>query len=383
MTIAFCTTLRLDAATLAGRILPLSRQLAKQYEVHIIHLGTSQPDAVLHFHSAGPEPFTRTTHGKERHRGLKLLTTFIRIAIQTAAHLQRIRPDVIVIAKPLPHNTGGVTLYRLAHRRSKIILDADDFELTANQLTSLLQRSAVHWSERQAATLAHAIIVATPFLQDHFQQLTSGRKPVHLIPTGLDPELFAKLSSRPPPAAPRLLYLGSLSAGSGHRVDLLPSILALVRKYNPAATLTIAGFGDDENALRTALAQTGLNRAVRWVGRFTNQDVAGLVVDASLIIDPIDASITQRAKSSFRTLVAAAAGRPVVTSNVGIRPQLLPPDLHDRFFANAADPTDYAAKISHLLTHPLTVTEQTTLQKHAVTFSWTELARQYITVLTV
>lgn len=382
MKIVFCTTLNLNASTLVGRILPLARELSREHTTHVIHLGTSATQDRLKLHSVGNEPFHRSPTGKKRLRGLSLIIALKTIAMRTALTLQHIQPDIIIIAKPLPHNTLGVALYHFWHRRIKIILDVDDFELTANHLSSLAQRAAVHWSERKAAKLAYHIFVATPFLGDHFSRLTNNQKTPTLIPTGLDPALLTKLSQLPPPAEPSLLYLGSLSARSGHRVDLLPDILALIQARYPSATLTIAGHGDDESALRQALKQRGLNQHVRWLTPFNLSDVPRLVSAASILIDPIDASITQRAKSSFRTLVAGAAGRPVITSDVGIRPQLLPAGLHTRFFAEPANSRDYAIKTLNLLQNPLTETEQVSLKKHATAFSWTELARQYITVLT-
>lgn len=381
MKIAFCTTLNLNSSTLVGRILPLAEELAHHHSVHIIHLGPNTTHDPLVLKSVGDEPFTRSAQGKQRLHGLALVIALKKIALRTAFALQRIQPDIVIIAKPLPHNTLGVALYHFFHRSTKIFLDVDDFELTANQLTSLAQRAAIHWSERKAAKLAQHIFVATPFLSDHFSQLTNSQKIPTLVPTGLDAALLTKLSELPTVSEPSLLYIGSLSTGSGHRVDLLPVILKQVRQQHPTATLTIAGHGDDETTLRTAFEQAGLSTAVQWVGRFSLTEAPEFVAQARIMLDPIDASITQRAKSSFRTLVAAAAGRPVVTSNVGIRPQLLPSELHDRFFAEPANPQDYATKIIELLQNPLTENEQTSLKKHAAQFSWTELSKHYTKAL--
>lgn len=383
MKIAFCATLNLNASTLVGRILPLARELSSEHAIHVIHLGESTADQPLTFHPVGPEPFSRTPHGKKRLRGLSLIIAMKTIALRTALTLHRLRPDIIIIAKPLPHNTLGAALYHFFHRHAKIFLDVDDFELTANHLTSLVQRAAIHWSERKAAKLAHHIFVATPFLGDHFSQLTNNQKIPTLIPTGLDHTLLTELSQLPPPIESSLLYLGSLSTSSGHRVDLLPDILALVQTQYPSTTLTIAGHGDNEVALRETIEQRGFRNYVNWLTPFSLSDVPRLISAASILIDPVDTSITQRAKSSFRPLVAAAAGRPVVTSDVGIRPQLLPAELHARFFAQPANPQDYAAKILNLIQNPLTATEQTNLKKHAANFSWTELAKRYIKALTL
>ena len=133
----------------------------------------------------GSNPFQRTVHGKKRNSGFSLIWTMKINALRAAWQLVKIKPDVIIIAKPLPENTFAVVLAKPFLRTTKILLDVDDFELQANQLTSLFQRAAIHWSERVASKMASHIIVATPFLGDHMQLLAGSKKPVTLIPTGL------------------------------------------------------------------------------------------------------------------------------------------------------------------------------------------------------
>jgi glycosyltransferase involved in cell wall biosynthesis len=158
-------------------------------------------------------------------------------------------------------------------------------------------------------------------------------------------------------------------------------MLQTVASEYPETRLLIAGTGDSEHNLRAAFARTGLNKSVDWIGRFTIQDICRLLHDRLILIDPVDGSITQRAKSSFRTALAAAAGLPVVSSDIGIRPFMLPPSLHHRFFARPGDAEDYAQKIISLIESPISEQDQNQLRRHSQRHTWENLSRRYIKLL--
>ncbi len=361
-----------------GRVLPLAGQLALHNQVHIIGHGKKESadwPSQLIFHSSGRDPWSIGSAGKRRLRGWRLVVRVLVNSWRAALLLFKISPDTVIIVKSLPENVLAVSMWRWLHPRPNIILDSDDFELTANKLTSLTQRAAIHWAERRAVKLAKQIVVATPFLADHFEQLATPTKPITLIPTGLTPESFGSVT--PPARRPLvILYAGSLAASSGHRVDMLPEILRLVRQELPA-TLIIAGSGEDEAELRRAFVQRGLADSVEWTGRFNDRDLINVLSRAPVLIDPIDSSITNRAKSSFRTLLAAATGRPLVTSNVGVRPLLVPAAFHALFFARPGDPQDYAQKIVALLKGPWPAEHVSELQTHFDQYRWANLSKPY------
>ena len=380
-TIVFATAQSLEGSTTIGRIFPLAKELEKQgTECFVLALQSPASAARKNIYFVGTLPFRKTEGGKKRLGGLALILNMLATALRTAWALFRLRPDVVIISKPLPANTLGVRLWSWTRPAAKIILDSDDFELTANKLSSIYQRAAIHWSERVAAKLAQAIVVASPFLSDHFRQLTQDTKPIHIIPTGL-----TRMAGPVAPAPPQniITYIGSVSVSSGHRVDLLPDILAAVHAAVPQASLLIAGDGDNVSALREMFAAKNLSSSVQWRGRFTPSEVEGLLATTSVIIDPIDDGIANRAKSSYRVQLAATLGLPVVTSNIGIRPELIPAEFQARFFAEPAEANEYADKITYLLAHPLTAEEQERLRRHAAAYTWDKLASRYYEILKV
>jgi glycosyltransferase involved in cell wall biosynthesis len=158
---------------------------------------------------------------------------------------------------------------------------------------------------------------------------------------------------------------------------MLPSILEKIKEKIPNIALTIAGSGDDEQSLRQEIAKRRLEKHVRFLGRFSPHKAASLLKDTAILIDPIDNSLTQRAKSSYRVALAGSHGVAAVSSNIGIRPLLLPLHLHERFFATANDPASYAEKIISLIRRPLTPEDQTCMREHAKCYLWETLAPAY------
>ncbi len=367
-------------STVIGRIIPLAQELQRMGHAVVVLLHNEHADKGARTNRwnvpiaiTGTNPFSRTAEGKRRNRGISLVLRMSVNALRAAMQLLMQRPSMIIISKPLPENTLAVLLAKSVLWRSKVILDSDDFELLANNLSSFAQRIAIHASERVAAFLASHIIVATPFLLDHMKQLTGGRKEVTLIPTGISMERQSQSGN----ASSAMLYIGSVSVSSGHRVDMLPDILLLVRKEVPDTTLIIAGSGDDEHALRTAFKQKGLGASVQWTGRFDAAEAASIAQKAAVLVDPIDASIENRAKSSFRAALALACSKPIVTSNIGIRTMMLPESLHERFFAVPDDTASYAQHIVSLLKTPLSELERSALLERANAYRWPHLAKQY------
>lgn len=376
--IAFLTTQEITGSTVVGRVLPLANKLAQQSEIHVLLHGKKSPTIKeITTHITGLDPFTRTPTGKVRLNGFALITRMLSNAFQAAMRLRSIAPDAVVIVKALPENVLAIRIAKLFFflpRHCKIILDVDDFELTANALSSALQRIVVHWASRSGSKLADNITVATPFLQDHFSQL-SGKKKILLLPTGIDSLAVS------PSTSVTLLYAGSISRSTGHRVDMLPAIFARVRRQVPSATLIMAGNGSDIESMQREFEKQGLSKYVEWIGRFDSNKLAELLGRSNIIIDPIDSSVTNRAKSSSRVALAVANGFPVVTSNVGIRPTLIPPALHERFFANASDIDSYAQKIISLLQQPLTADQTESMKTFAVRYNWSTLAAMFSELL--
>ncbi len=383
MKIIFITSQSAGGSTVIGRIIPLAEEFSHFHETYVFLLknrlssNSSTDSFKINTRYTGFEPFTRSSKGKKRLSGLKLYSNLASIIIRTFIALISIHPDFIIISKPLPHNVLPAWLYSLINRKTKIISDVDDYELSANVLNSITARIPIHWSERQAGRISDTIITASPFLQNHFKFLT-GKKNIFLIPTGCYPVTPPVPSTIKNSSSYNILYIGSLTSSSGHKIELLPPILKKILDKKISVTLHIAGSGDDEDQLKSLLKQLNINNHCQYHGHFEKKQLPKITKNINVIVDPIDSSVNARAKSSFRVCLALAYGIPVVTSNVGIRPHLVPPSFHNRFFAQPNDPSDYAEKIFFLLTNSLSEQEKSALIKHSHKYLWPQLASDYM-----
>lgn len=398
MKIVFVTTQSVVQSTLVGRIMPVAKEIQNMgndvtvlvhEEMTTLPLGrgmegvgaTSEQQTSPHISPIGKNPFTRTAEGKKRVRGFSLALLMLGNAFRSTRELIRLKPDVIVIVKPLPENVLAVSVAHLILRKTRIVLDADDFELFANVVSSIPERAVLHWAERRACAMAHHIITATPFLADHMRAICQKSISITLIPTGLTAIVPLAMVGKAG-FNPVITYIGSITASSGHLVFMLPDILERVRKEFPNAEMLIVGSGDDEQELKQKFADKNLADSVSWFGRFSDVDMPEIISSTSVLVDPIDDSIVNRAKSSFRAMTAVTYGVPIVTSNIGIRAEIIPQQFQHSFFATPADIPSYSHKIADLLSHPIDADQVEVLQETGKQYSFQAMAIAYYNCLT-
>lgn len=111
--------------------------------------------------------------------------------------------------------------------------------------------------------LAGALAVS-PSLAAHAGRHLTGMRPVHFVPNPLRDLADSDLTAGRPPGPFRFLCVGRLSRQKGQ--DILVRALASARADLPACTLTLAGTGDAEPALRRLVAELGLEDIVDFAG---------------------------------------------------------------------------------------------------------------------
>ena len=152
-----------------------------------------------------------------------------------------------------------------------------------------------------------------------------------------------------PTGGPWLATLGNISRGRGQ--DNAIRALALLRRGYPNAQLIVAGAPHPRKAdhafeaeLRSLASELGVDTAVHLVGFVRPGDLLAL---CNVLLNPA------RVAESFgrAALEALAAGRPVVSSNVGSVPDLLVHGKHALLVA-ADDPDAIAGAVGELLRDP-------------------------------
>ncbi|MFX0537501.1 glycosyltransferase family 4 protein [Ornithinimicrobium sp. Y1847] len=134
--------------------------------------------------------------------------------------------------------------------------------------------------------------------------------PIHVIHNGVDAIVD------PPPATPGL-RIGSISRLAAEKnLDVLMDSFDILRRQEPEATLTIAGAGPEEAALRRQVGDLGLQESVNFVGHI---DPRAFFQDVDVV-----AQLSAWENHSYSLLDAVVHGRGVVATAVGGNPEILP-----------------------------------------------------------
>ena len=118
------------------------------------------------------------------------------------------------------------------------------------------------------------------------------------------------------PDATDFLFVGEMRKLKG--VDVLLKALAQIRKSGPF-TLTLVGDGRDLNAFQNRAAELGLGESARFVGRKSMVEALPL---GKILVLP-----SRHESFPYVVLEAVAAKVPIIASNVGGIPEILPQSL--------------------------------------------------------
>lgn len=174
---------------------------------------------------------------------------------------------------------------------------------------------------------AHAAIAVSRATAEAMAEKWHPRVPVTVVPNGVDPVAS-------PPRAPGLRVLSLARLSPEKRLPALLDGFAALRRDHPDATLTLAGTGPEEPALRAQVERLGLTAAV---------DLPGFVDPERAMADhDVLAMLSVWENCSYALLDAAARGMGVVASDVGGNPEILPA----RSLVRAEDPAAVAAALA-------------------------------------
>lgn len=152
--------------------------------------------------------------------------------------------------------------------------------------------------------LAHEIVVPSKYLREVFAQ--HGYE-ARVIPNLVDLSAF-RFRDRLP-LRPRLLSTRNLEPY--YRVDVVIDAFMRFKATEPAATLTIAGYGSEEGRLRRLAAQ-GARDAIRFVGKIDPDLMPQLYEETDIFVN---ASVVDNQPVSI--LEAFSSGLPVVSTPTG------------------------------------------------------------------
>jgi glycosyltransferase involved in cell wall biosynthesis len=191
----------------------------------------------------------------------------------------------------------------------------------------------VRWTMRRASLLA----VPSGFLESVFGQ---HGMPAMVLPNIVDLERFHPRSSGRGSAA-HVVVTRNLEPIYDNASAL--QAFALVVEQMPQARMTIAGSGPLAGELRSLAAALGLAGRVHFAGRLDRDDVATLLREADVCLNP---SLADNMPNSV--LEALASGLPVVSTNVGGVPHIVRHE-HTALLVPAQQPAAMADAVLRLL----------------------------------
>lgn len=172
---------------------------------------------------------------------------------------------------------------------------------------------------RQVLCQAQAVVAVSPSLAQAARELGAPAERLHLVPNGVDQDLFrpadpqaARRELGLPLAGPLLVYVGWLVPVKGPEKAL--QALALT----PGAHLAVVGDGPLRPALMALARELGIGERVTWAGGQPHARVARYLAAADALVLP---SLSEGEPNAV--LEALSCGRPVAASAVGGVPGLV------------------------------------------------------------
>lgn len=169
----------------------------------------------------------------------------------------------------------------------------------------------VHAVESWLVRESDSLIACSSSMADEITELFGpGLAAVTVIRNGIDAARWPFAPRRPRTGPAELLYLGRLEYEKG--VHDAIAALPRIRGAHPGTTLTVAGEGTQQDRLIECARKHKVLKAVRFVGHLDHTELLGALQRADAAVLP-----SHYEPFGIVALEAAAAGTPLVTSNIG------------------------------------------------------------------
>jgi glycogen(starch) synthase len=169
----------------------------------------------------------------------------------------------------------------------------------------------VHAVESWLVRESDSLIACSASMRDEITELFGpGLAEVSVIRNGIDAARWPFASKRPRSGPPELLFVGRLEYEKG--VHDVIAALPRIRRTHPGTTLTIAGAGTQYDWLVEQVRKHRVRRVTTFVGRLDHTELLAALHRADVAVLP-----SHYEPFGLVALEAAAAGIPLVTSNIG------------------------------------------------------------------
>lgn len=219
------------------------------------------------------------------------------------------RVDVIHAHWLIPQGFLAALLGCLPGRRLPFVVTSHGADLYALK-GAFLQRL-----KRWVLSRASAATVVSNAMRDAAVAMGADAGKIMVLPMGVDMQERFVPDETSPRSRSELLFVGRLVEKKGltYLLDAFPLIL----QARPDVTLTIAGFGPDEDRLKAKVASLGIQREVRFLGAVTQSELPRLYQRAALFVAPfVKAASGDQEGLPVALMEAVACGCPVVVGDI-------------------------------------------------------------------
>ena len=193
--------------------------------------------------------------------------------------------------------------------------------------------------ERVLKNSTDLFLFESAFARDTYRQMIGEPKgQVRCVFNGVGPNEFEPIETADD--ATDLVYVGEFRHIKG--ADLLVEAVARLHAAGTKLSLTLAGDGEEMQALKEQVGKLGLAASIRFIGHVKARD--GFSKGKLLVVPSRGDSMP------YVVIEAGAAGIPTIGARVGGIPEILGPDSEALFAPN--DPAAMADAIKSALDHP-------------------------------
>lgn len=169
----------------------------------------------------------------------------------------------------------------------------------------------VHAVESWLVRESDSLITCSASMRDEITDLFGpGLAETTVIRNGIDAARWPFARREPRTRPPELLFVGRLEYEKG--VHDAIAALPRIRRAHPGTTLTVAGDGTQQDWLTECARKHRVLKATRFVGRLDHDELLAMLHRADAAVLP-----SHYEPFGLAALEAAAAGTPLVASNVG------------------------------------------------------------------
>jgi len=242
------------------------------------------------------------------------------LAAQLMRRFENHAPDFIYERASL-YSTAGVLLARELGRPLIVELNSPlSLEQATYRATGLGDLAAR--AERWALSHSDAVLAVSSPLRDYAVSFGAEPDRVHVVPNGVDAELF-KPAEPDPDVRKRwgldddsvLGFVGGLRPW--HGVEVMPTLLERLAQRHPNLRLVIAGDGPLRGELERDLRERGLARNAVFTGWLAHEEVAALVRQFDVALAPYSRPDHDFYFSPLKLFEYMACGVAVVAAALG------------------------------------------------------------------